>query len=254
MLAGFSVMMGVWIFYGGVVKADKFILAFEISFLAAVLFFALKALIKICAEIKREKSLAGLLHEKGYCDEYFNRLRKLADKASGDDNVYGRITLAGELSDGGRPLEAVEVMKNTDVSGASEELLAEYYNAYLYILLVNGYFDDAEIVYGAGMRYLEKFSLKRSNGGTILHTLGVLELARENYSKAENLFIRAKANASSQNVENSCNMYLALVYLRTDRKDYAKKTVSETIPMVENPRQRKEMKNLMRLIEAAYGF
>ena len=202
----------------------------------------------------RKKSLSGILNVDGYSDEYFSKLNKIVDKSKNQNKVFAMLSLAGELSDAGRSKEAIKVLKKIDLSYASDEIIAEYYNAYIYILTLGGDLENAETAYGAGKILLDKIKNKKSNSGTIFHTLGVLEYAKGNIVKAENYFISAKMYTKMQEVENTCNMYLALIYLKTGRREYAKKITVDTIPYIENPRQKQDMIKLMKLVETSYGL
>lgn len=243
-----------WLIIGGAEDITALVKIFSVTFAAAFVIIIASAAVISLVTRKKGKKLDKMLCEKGYCDEYYEALRKRCEKRFGEGNFQGRISLAAALCDGERYGEAIEEMKAVDISGASGEMLAEYYNAYLYILLMAQDMESAETAAAAGGEYLQKFSEKKSFGGEILHTLGVLEYARGNYDEAEKLLLKAKKAAKLHYTENACNMYLALVCLKTDRKEQAKKLTSETIPYVTNPRQKEDLKKLMGLVEKAYGM
>lgn len=252
--AAFIATVAGWLIIGGAEDVNVLVKIFSVTFGAAFVIIAAAAAVISAVTIKKGKKLEKTLCEKGYCDEYYEALRKRCEKRFGAGNFQGRISLAAALCDGERYDEAIAEMKAVDISGASEEMLAEYYNAYLYILLMAQDMESCEIAAAAGEEYLQKFSEKKSFGGEILHTLGVLEYARGNYGEAEKLLMKAKKGAKLRYTENACNMYLALVFLKTDRKEQAKKLTLETISYVTNPRQKEDLKKLMRLVEKAYGM
>lgn len=234
------------------IKKVPFILIMELG--VVFLVYSISVLVVLTINNKRKKNVSDMLDSQGYSDEYFSMLKKYVDKSSEKNKAMAMISLAGELSDAGKSKEAISVLKQISLVGATDEVIADYYNAYIYILIMGGDLENAEIAYGAGRKFLDMYKDKKSNGAAILHTLGVLEYARGNLPKAENLFILAKARSKHQDVENTCNMFLALIYLKTGRLIYAKKITADTIPNIKNPRQKQDIIKLMKLVESAYGL
>lgn len=227
---------------------------FSIAFVVALLGFVVIEAVLAIVRMKNKSSLEKLLAKKGYCDEYFLRLRKNAEGKKGRKKISRLLLLAGELCDGERFEEAVEVMKGIDVRGENAFVLGEYYNAYMYILVMKGDLENAELAFNAGKEYIAYIMKKKSCAAAVNHTLGVYEYAKGDYRKAEEHFKLARKKALSLLVSNSCDMYLSLIYLKTDRRELAKSLTGKIIPYVKNPRQKQDMVFLMRKIEKAYGL
>ncbi len=250
-IAGFALGSMIFGFAGSFqISVTLFVLSFGISYVI------LGIRTVVCCVILRKninKALA-VRNEKGYCDEYYSLLEKQCHKGNYKKRFYSLITYAGELADGERLEQAREVVGHIDTSRADRRMVAEYANAFIYICLMSGKYELANIIARGGQNILEEYAEKRCDGGNINHTLGVLEYVFGNLSKAESLFLRAKSQARQLYSKNACDMYLALIYLKTDRKEYAKSIVSGLINNIENPRQAQDVKKLMSLVEDAYGI
>lgn len=202
----------------------------------------------------RSKRLAKILREEGYSDNYYNAIIKMIKFGLRRRRTDDLLFLAGELSDGGRFADSLTVMNSIDLGKVTERQLAEYYNCYLYILLVNGEQQLAEKVYSVCRKLLIRYCEDKFECAAVLHTLGTLEYSRGEYFRAENLFLRARDESTDIEQVNICNMYLALIFLKTDRKEIAKKLVLRTIPELTELHQKREMLNLMKMVELAYDI
>lgn len=198
--------------------------------------------------------LEMFLNKHGYTEEYYRRLRKKADRKRGSKKVDAMLVLATELSSGGYFDEAVQTMKNIELKYVSRDMLGEYYNAYMYILVVNGDVKNAEIAYNAGSEYIEKNSKRRIYAGMVYHTLGIYEYAKGNYTQAEEHFNMAVKKAVTQFTENAAMMFLGLVYLKTDRVQLARSAAARVARYVINPRQKQDLEKLMKLVERRLVF
>ena len=244
------------IFWG---HADSLIIIpaiFAIFFPLTYVIFSLKTVI-YCFMLRSTINRAlAIRNEKGYCDEYFDFLDCARKKGGKRRRFRLSLTLASELADAERYEEAEKVLYELADSAANLGKAAgvDYANACIYIFLIQGKTELAEIAVAGAGQALYDTAQKKSNGGAINHTLGVLEYAKGNLSRAESLLVHAKAQASSVYSKNACDMYLALIYLKTDRREYAKKAVSGMLGNISNPRQASDVKRLMALVEQAYGF
>lgn len=246
-ISGIAGILYYYYFYDGQMTADKLIRTLMIFMLPVMGAFCVGFIIAEIIRLVRVDKLERFLLKNGYCDEYYKKIRRFVGKKNSVKKTEGLIFLAKELADGERYDEAVETIKSVELSYLRGGLTKEYYATYLYILVMNGELENAEIVAAAGADYLEGDSFATMS-------LGISDYAKGNFSDAEERLMSSAMKADSDFTECYSKMFLALVYVKTDRKELAKELAAKLISVVTNPRQKKDLKKLMLIIEREYGF
>ena len=154
-IAGFALGSMIFGFAGSFqISVTLFVLSFGISYVI------LGIRTVVCCVILRKninKALA-VRNEKGYCDEYYSLLEKQCHKGNYKKRFYSLITYAGELADGERLEQAREVVGHIDTSRADRRMVAEYANAFIYICLMSGKYELANIIARGGQNILEEYA------------------------------------------------------------------------------------------------
>lgn len=192
---------------------------------------------------KKEKYLS----KNGYCGEYFNKIESKISKKSGDKKVVKQLFYARELCDGRFFDKALEVMLGLDMKQTAEKLLYDYYSVYFYILVMMGDLENAQVLWGAGEDYIRKTPLGK-------FSYGVFCYSKEDFLKAEENFKFARKKAKNRYTIHIARLFLALVYVKTDRKELAKNEAASLCFEISNPVLREDLKKLMVIIEKEYGF
>ncbi|MFT3951529.1 MAG: hypothetical protein QM689_06210 [Oscillospiraceae bacterium] len=200
----------------------------------------------------KSRTVKSRLRALGYSDEFYRFLDKTYRRKRGFPSPVNALICAAQYANGERYAKAHEILDGISPAALSKNVCAEYYNARLYLYLMENRLPEAEQIYFAVGAFLESQKYKKTGAG-IFHTLAVLELHRGNFAKAESDLAFILAAFRGKQIRFSCGLYLALVYLRTGRCYDAKRLAAELLPLAQNPRDQSDLARLMKLIEKSFA-
>ncbi|MFT3951528.1 MAG: hypothetical protein QM689_06205 [Oscillospiraceae bacterium] len=230
----------------------------ELIFVAALLLFAV--VINLLNFYQKKKlarffaRLEGEVTQNGYSDAYYQICREqyaIATKPL--HKALYQIAYADRLAEGQRYDDAFAAFDSVDLSQLPPRYCALFFNDRLWITLQAGRVDEAQRLYAISREILSK-PQPGTVGISIRHTLAVFELHRGNYAFAESelLAVKYATPVTNETLHMHCNLYLGLIYLRTNRKEYAREIAQQTIPLVRTPRDKDDLAKLLKLVDAAY--
>lgn len=218
-----------------------------IGFVIGISVYALLKIVSRLLAVNKRSKKERYLEINGYCEEYFNRIKKSLSKKRGDKKTVKQLYLARELCDGRLFDEALEVIEEIKIKEACEEVLYDYYTVYFYLLVMRGEIENAEVLYNAGKEYISSTPLG-------WFSKGVFYYAKENYEEAEDCLELCMKKAKNSFTKHISRLFMGLVYVKTDRKELAKKEASQLAVVISNPVLKSDLKKLMLIIEREYGF
>lgn len=196
-------------------------------------------------------SFSRTIAREGVTPEVLGSMKKWADKPRDPAERTDRQLLLGEaLSEGCYFRRAFSVLSEIDTDLLSEQAKEEYYNVYVYTNLMMGDVASADRIYTAAKRYFDRARMRLS-AMPVLHTLGVLSYAKGELVQAENYLNQALRNSYSKQSRCDCCIYLSLCYLKAGRIDLAINNAAEAAGQAVTYRQKHELLELRRRIEAA---
>ena len=214
---------------------------FVFGLAVGILFYTLKIVIWF----SKRNRMKRFLMKKGYCDEFYNIIRKKILNKSGKKAVEFRLFLVKQLCFGERYDEALEEISGIDTSKMAESLFGEYYSLCFYATLMSGAVDESLRICRIGGDYITRNPLGQLGLGIYKYSIG-------KYPDAEDIFLDFKF-FTDKYIRQSAGMYTALCYLKCNKKEEAKDIVCELIPTVDNPVLKENLAKLMRLVEIAYS-
>lgn len=212
------------------------------SFGLGVLVFALLKVIIAIVKNKKRGKLQGLLESKGYCDEYYDKLRAKLPKKGTSKGISKKLWFATELAKGQRNDEALEIIKSIDLEKLSGVNVKEYYTAYLFVLVMTDETESADVILKAGCDNFTKDFY-----GYL--ALGCYHYSKENYPLAVDMCERAYNKAKNTIDENFALLFLALYNSKAGNLKLSKEIATELIQRVKEPSQVDMLKDLMKIIE-----
>ncbi len=212
---------------------------------AGVSLWVIIAAIKLVIGISRNNRVEKYLRKKGYCDEFYNRIKKKLDTKNEKKLFKTKLFYAKQLCDGERFDEAVEVMGSIDPKTVDVKKLDKYYSYYFYVLVMAQKLDDAERILDMSKEYICQTYLG-------ILAKGVYCYAKEEYVEAEDNLLDVGFFAP-EHTKQTAKMFLCMCYLNCQKKNQAKKIVCELISEVTNPVLRNNLLKLMKLVEIAFS-
>ncbi|MFA5659620.1 MAG: hypothetical protein WC900_10105 [Oscillospiraceae bacterium] len=226
-------------------------------FYLIILFFLLLLVptgIKIFKLSLSSIKIGGLIAKFGYTDVLFSHLsEKIAREKSPAKRAYHQLVLASSLERGKRNEEALEVMSKVDYSSLRGFLCAEYYNCYAWIYLSMQDTENAGRVLESGKFVIQPYRYSKLIGSAVNHTYAVYDYCLGKLNSAETLLLEAKGMSKFDTNITSCDLFLALIYLKTNRKELARDIIVKRIGHEGNPRNREDLQKLMKKIERAFA-
>ncbi len=196
---------------------------------------------------RREAAVSSKALENGYTEDFFKYYEnKVARARSQRSRSRANIRLTGCYCQAGRYCDAVDALCKVDLSSLSEIGRADYYNTALYTALMSGDRECAEKIYISGKPLFDKY-----DSPPIYHTLAVLEYMRGNLEHSEEMLLDVKCATSDAAINSECNIYLILIFLKTDRLAEAKALAEQTAPLVCTYQCKQQLLRLMSCIELA---
>ncbi len=252
LLAGLASVYVSSLILGSNASSDTVSLIYKLTASAVALIFLVVYSVRLGRAVSHNNRIHSIMAEEGVTPELLSMLKNQADKAK-DSATSGmaNLMLASYLVEGGYFRQCFEILEKIDREALPARYQEEYFNVYVYANLMMGDIETADGIYKANKSYFERAMLRESNM-PVLHTLGVLEYAKGNYIKAENLLMQAKNNSQTKQGRCECNLYLGLCYLKTDRADYARLAVIEASKQASTVYQRRDLEKLKKLVENAY--
>ncbi len=230
-------------------EEENFFSLFLGIFLSLQFFIAFR-MVKICLNaIKTNKIVA----KSGYSQELFDLLNRRIKKSKSKLNLaLNQLTLASFLESAKRVDEALEVMNKIDFNSTSGIIRAEYFNCYAWLFISKGDNENALRVLNDGQSILQSYRYHKIMGAAIAHTLGVYEYLIENYYNAERILLEAKSKSRFDTSITSCDLFLCLIYLKTNRKELARDLAFSRVGKEGNPRNKEDLQKLIVKINRAF--
>ncbi len=249
------------IFIGGLIVIINLIFNISISqtyfFLTAFESALVISLILSIAYIIREyilmNKLSEIFKEHGDSREYINELeRQIASEKFALKKARLQLLLANNYEQQRDYEKVFETVKSIDVENLTNSMKAKFYSDIVYYYVMTNQLDNAKYVLKLSEKYIEKYYCRGEYASSICNNLGVFEYSQGNLIKAETNFLYAKGYAKSQRDKINADLYLGLIYVNTNRKEYARDIVLDNIKKVRNKRHKEDMTKLINRIEIAF--
>lgn len=250
---GLFVMCTAWLVSGAKLDVSRLSIIYRMSAFVCIVVLCIFWLADSVRKNMIYRRISHMMETDGATPQLYAILKNQADKARGTKaKAIALLNLASYLTEGGHYKECYEILEKIPIADLSPFYQDEYYNVYLYAKLLDGDIDGAEEIYAKALSNFDRARLREYNM-PVLHTLGVYEYAKGNYTQAETLLMQAKNNAQTKQEKADCSLYLGLCYLKTGRKEYAKAAALEASGQVKTIYQKENLTKLMKLVEKAYG-
>lgn len=197
--------------------------------------------------IKKQRKLHG------YSDKFYNYMYEKASKTSNKrKRAKLMLQLAAFLERGRQEEKALQTMSQIDFNALDNIFKAEYFNCYAWIYINNGDTENAAKYLQQGQPYFYRNQKYPISASSVAHTTGVYEYAIGNLAAAENHLINAKDISNNVYTIVQCNLFLALIYLQTNRLELARQLVAECNVSKLDERTKEDLENLRKKIERAF--
>ncbi|WP_164489114.1 hypothetical protein [Ruminococcus sp. Marseille-P6503] len=252
-VCGLFVMCMVWLVSGARLDVFELSIIYRFSVFVCIAALCILRLADCVGKSIMYRRIAHIMETDGATLQLYAMLKNQADNARGAKaKATALLTFASYLTEGGHYKECYEILEKISLENLSPFYQDEYFNVYLYARLLDGDMDGAGEIYEKASSNFERARLREYNM-PVLHTLGVYEYAKGNYTQAEALLLQAKNSAPTKQAKADCSLYLGLCYLKTGRKEYAKAAALEAAGQVKTVYQKNNLKKLMKLVEKAYA-
>lgn len=173
---------------------------------------------------KEMKRLIKLLSEDFDLERYINETQVAITKTKNKSlKLYFALNLAVGYSSKGQYQKAIDYMLNLNVKDSSSTIKALYYNNLTFYYCELGKLEAALKTFSIGERFINKTIKNIHYSASMLHTKGLLEYLKGNLSESEELFEKSKVQVMASNhLIASSNLYLARIYMQTNRLAEAK--------------------------------
>ncbi len=149
------------------------------------------------------------------------------------------INLAIGYEANGEYQKAIEHMTEINIKSANVRHKALYYNNLAFFYSEVGDSQKAIQIYLDGERSINKFSKNPNFSSTFLHTKAIIEYSKGNFQLSEELLEKSRFQGKlSIHGSTSVNLYLAKIYIKTDR-------IQKAIVLLEYNMIQKLMPNIM---------
>jgi len=202
---------------------------------------------------KTNFKLYELKKDELHPDYFFNKYHSYLESVSFENKMAEKMLYISEEYEQAKNYEkAFEIMKSINIKKLSSLLLARYYCCLAYLYIMVNELEGAKNILQIGGFYLEKYKHKNDIGGRIFRTFGLLEYSQGNFQKAENYLMNAKTLSFSNEEIVKNEIILGHIYLKTNRKEYAKDLAIKASKVVEFKRQREDLIELIENIEKSF--
>lgn len=247
----YMVMCVFWLITGCKFGAQVCVGVFANAALPCVMLVCLAEAVWLTISVRRIKRLERLYDKQGPSDEYFAKLEEYLTRKESQAQS-GLLKLAGAYAANDRLEDCFETLERMDISQLTAAEQGDYFNMLVYGKLMAGEYAQAEEIYRRSRHYFHR-ALKSKRCGHILHTLGVLEFSKGEYTKAETYFQRAyRQHGAGDSLKCECDLYMALCALKMGQIDAAKAFAERAAGEVCDEKQQAELEKLMKLVEQAY--
>lgn len=230
------------------------VLAIRAGLLAALLFVLTElAYYLIISWLRRreDKHIADILLDDGVTPQLLWYITRRVKKAKTPvRKASEQLTLASFLSEGGYFDRCFETLREIDFSSLNEGCREEYFNIYVYSNLMAGDVAAAERIFEVSKPYFDR-AQEKSYSMPVLHTMGVLEYAKQNYVTAENYFIQALSASRGSFSLCECQIYLSLCYINMGKLGHAAYYARCARSNISTFYQRRTLENVRMQIEQA---
>lgn len=202
-----------------------------ISLIIFALFLRIDTMIKSVKNSKETKRLRKILNEDMDVERF---IREFEEAISRTNNITIKKQLAISLGVGysinGEYQRAIDMMKNIKLEGLDYRKKALYYNNLACLYCEIGNVEAAIQTYSDGEKYIDKMSKKYGIMGSFLNTRGAIEYLKGNIEISEELLEKSKLSLGLEvrGLEDT-NLYLAKIYLKTNRIEKAKIILDYTL-------------------------
>ena len=192
-----------------------FIITMVVALILIFTYIILKD-IKFNKEVNR---LLKILHEEIDVENY---IKETKDTISKTRNSVYKLHFSLNLAIGyealGNYQEAIDNMRVLDISEARWIYKALYYNNLAFFYCEVGNSQTAIQTYSDGEKFINKLLENPIFSGAPLHTKGIIEYLKGNFTSSEELLEKSKLQLNTNNhLVTSANLYIAKICLQTNR-------------------------------------
>lgn len=174
--------------------------------------------------MKEVNRLVKILYEDLNTEKY---IAETKTAVSNTKNKIYKLQLSMNLAIGynamGDYRRAIECMEELHVKNANVKLKALYYNNLACFYYDAGNVQEAIRTHSEGERYINRFLKNPFMASTFMHTKAMIEYSKGDLQASEELLERSKRQDKlSNHGAAAVNLYLAKIYMKTDRTQKAK--------------------------------
>lgn len=157
-------------------------------------------------------------------EKYIIKSEKAAKKYIQPENVISfKLNISYGYLIQGDVLSAIKYLEDINIEKCSTTLKGKYYNSLSYYYCLFNDLEKAMFYFSKGEVFINELYKSLNTSPLPLRTIGYIEMLKENYIKAENIFLELKENLVKDSYfKTTININLAKVYIKTDRYDEAK--------------------------------
>lgn len=222
--AGIGILIGISFPFldGDQIKTVEtiFNLILVFAVVGAVIFTSLRE-IKFVKEIRR---LLKILNIDIDVERYMNEIQEAINKTKNKTHkLCLSINMAVGYSAKGEYKKAIDYMLNLNIKDLNSTIKAVYYNNLAYFYCEANNLQGAIKAYSQGEKFINKLLKDPYYCATFLNTKGAIEYLIGHLAESEKLFEESKLQQVAGNhLITSANLYLAKIYMKTNRKEKGK--------------------------------
>lgn len=254
-LMSFSIMAVCWVLRirGGYL--NEYIRIMVYAFLINLCVFTALFLIYCVVKNSKRRKLLCLIEEKGYCDEYYDILRKRLERGGRAKTVLKNVLFYNdELLDGERYAAARDALEavNTDTVSVLGKISLSA--AYLKTAAMSRNEDEAQKYYTVLNDISDYIIDKKGIGSEIAYAKALYHFLCRDYDNTAQQSLKAIALSESKKQSVDSRLLYALSLLKLGNKEKAKEETLFICREVFTKRQRENLMSLMTAVEREYGI
>ena len=224
-----------------------------ITLLVIVGIWAVLLIIRITVRGANNRRIERIVNEQGVTPEVIAllaaRVRRSRDRSV---KAHARLALASCLSEGGCYDRCFEELREIDLAYLTGRAAEEYFNIYVYTNLMIGDVRAALSIYEGADVYFER-ALSRRSPAAVMHTLGVLSMAKGDLTSAETILLSARSMAADSAAMCDCDMFLSLCYMELGKPQLAVGAARTAAAEAVSLNQKRSVEGLRRRLEQRYA-
>jgi tetratricopeptide (TPR) repeat protein len=173
---------------------------------------------------KEANRLLKILYEDIDVENYIKETKDIISKTKYKFyKLHFSLNLAIGYEALGEYKQAIDNMRVLDINDASCIYKALYYNNLAFFYYEAGNSQAAIQTYSDGEKFINKLLENSSYSAAPLHTKGIIEYSKGNFTISEELLEKSKLQINGNNhLVTSANLYIAKIYLKTSRTSKAR--------------------------------